>query len=533
MEHHEVIVIGAGLTGIAQLYKLKEAGFDTLVLEAGGDLGGTWYFNRYPGCRFDSESYSYGYSFSSELLQEWDWTEHFSPQPENLRYLNYVADKFDLRPHMRFDCRVRACTWNEDERTWTVGLTDGREFSCRWLLTAIGILSAAVMPRIAGLDRFQGPSFHTYNWPQEGVDIDGKRVAVVGTGATGVQLIGAIAPRVAELYVFQRRPNWCAPLFNAPITPEEMAKIKASYDEIFERCSQTAGGFIHGTDPRRTADVPEEERYRFYEEIYNSPGFRVWLGNFRDVLMDETANAEFTAFLADKIRARVKDPVVAEKLIPKDHGFGTRRVPMETNYFEAYNRDNVHLIDINDTPIETVTETGLRTTEQDFEVDLIVYATGFDGVTGAFDRIEFRGVGGELLKDKWAEGPITQLGVMTHGFPNLFMLAGPQSGSGNTNFGRGVEDAVFWNTDLLEYLRANGITRMENTVEAEQAWNEHVKAMYDMLLLRTAQSWFTGYNSNIDGHDKLRLVTYNGGQPRYRKRLAECAANGYSGFELS
>ncbi len=533
MEHHEVIVIGAGLTGIAQLYKLKQNDFDALVLEAGEDLGGTWYFNRYPGCRFDSESYTYGYSFSQELLQEWDWTEHFSPQPENLRYLNFVADKFDLRRDMRFGAKVQAATWNEQSRTWTVRLTDGEEFSCRWLLTAIGILSAAVMPRIEGVERFQGPWFHTYNWPKEPIDLTGKRVAVVGTGATAVQLIPVIAEVVSELHIFQRRPNWCTPLHNDTISASEMAEIKANYDDIFQRCNTTAGGFIHGADPRMTFDVPEQDRYAFFEDLYNSPGFRIWLGNFRDVLLDERANEEFSTFLADKIRARVHDPVLAEKLIPNDHGFGMRRVPQETRYYEAYNRDNVHLIDLNETPIESVTETGIRTSAGDIDVDVIVYATGFDAVTGAFERIDFTGVDGRKLKDKWQAGPITQLGATTEGFPNLLMLTGPQSGSGNTNFGRGVEDAVFWTTDLLLHLREQGLTRIENTVEAEQTWNDHVRTMYEMLLLSKTKSWFTGYNSNIEGRDTIRYVAYNGGAPRYRRRLATCVTNGYEGFVLS
>ncbi|MEZ5232391.1 MAG: NAD(P)/FAD-dependent oxidoreductase [Acidimicrobiales bacterium] len=533
MEHHEVIIIGAGLTGIAQLYKLKEHGFDTLVLEAGSGLGGTWYFNRYPGCRFDSESWSYGYSFSKELLEEWDWTEHFSPQPENLRYLNYVADKFDLKPHVRSDSKVESATWDEEARTWTVQVADGATFSCRWLITAIGILSTPVMPRIEGIERFKGPWWHTYHWPQEPVDLAGKRVAVIGTGATAVQLIAAIAGTVGELKVFQRRPNWCAPLHNAPIPPEEMAEIRARYDEIFEQCNRTAGGFIHGADPRKMVEVPEQERYEFWEQLYASPGFGIWLGNFRDVLMDERSNEEFSAFLADKIRSRVKDPRIAEKLIPTDHGFGMRRVPMETNYYEVYNQDNVELVDLNETPIECVTETGIRVTGRDIEVDLIVYATGFDAVQGAFDRIDFIGVDDQKLRERWDTGPITYFGIQTHGFPNLLMLTGPQSGSGNTNFGRGVEDGVFWLTDLLLYLREHGHTRIENTEEAEQRWVEHVRDMYDMLLLSKTKSWFTGYNSNIGGRDTIRYVAYNGGAPRYRKRLAECAAKGYEGFVIS
>ncbi len=533
MEEHDVIIIGAGLTGIYQLHKARELGLDAVVLEAAHGLGGTWFHNRYPGCRFDSESYTYGYSFSKDLLQEWDWTEHFSPQPENLRYLNYVADRFDLRPHMRFDCRVQSARWDEDSRTWTVQLEDGEEMSCRFLLTAIGILSAAVMPRIDGIERFKGPWFHTYNWPHEPVELAGKKVAVIGTGATAVQLIAAIAGTVEQLYVFQRRPNWCAPLRNAEISPEEMAEIKGRYDEILERCSKTAGGFIHGPDPRKTFEVPDAERIAFYEELYASPGFGVWLGNFRDMLLDERANEEFTAFMADKIRERVNDPVLAEKLIPKDHGFGTRRVPMETNYYEAYNRDDVHLVDLNETPIECVTEAGIRTSERDYDVDLIVYATGFDAVTGAFDRVDFIGVDDQKLREKWARGPVTYFGAMTNGFPNLIMLTGPQSGSGFTNFGRGVEDCVYWTTDLLVHLRERGLTRIENTVEAEEAWIVHVRELYDMLLVSKTKSWFTGFNSNIEGRDSIRYVAYNGGAPRYRKKLAECAANGYEGFVLS
>jgi cation diffusion facilitator CzcD-associated flavoprotein CzcO len=528
-----VVIIGAGLTGIYQLYRLLELGMDVTVLEAAEDLGGTWYRNRYPGCRFDSESYTYGYSFSRELLDEWDWSEHFAPQPETLRYLNHVADKFDLRRHMQFGCRVESAVYDEDAHRWTVHLADGRSLRSRYVVTAIGVLSTPVMPRIDGIDRFGGQWFHTYHWPHEPVELAGRRVAVIGTGATAVQLIAEIADKVGELFVFQRRPNWCAPLHNGRISPEEMADIRARYDEIFAQCRKTPGGFIH--DPVRTKqfDVPEAERYAFFEELYASSGFRIWQGNFRDVLMDEAANDEFSAFVAAKIRERVKDPVVAEKLIPKDHGFGTRRVPMETNYYEAYNRDNVHLVDLNDTPLECVTETGLRTTERDYDVDLIVYATGFDAMTGAFDRIEFVGVGGRRLRDKWADGPSTYLGLQTAGFPNLIMLAGPQAGSGFTNFGRGVEETVDWTTELLRHLRDGGHTSIDVSPEAEDAWVDHVRDMYDLLLLGKVSSWFTGFNSNVEGHDKMRLVVYNGGAPRYRKHLTEVAANGYDGFVMA
>jgi len=528
----EFAIIGAGMCGLYQLHKLLQLGADVTVLERGGDVGGTWYWNRYPGCRFDSESYTYGYSFSKELLAEWDWTEHFAPQPETLRYVKHVVDRFGLRPHIQFDCRLERAVWDEERHFWTLELAGGRTLTCRFLLTAIGLLSAPTMPRLPGMDSFRGPSFHTYHWPREPVELAGKRVAVVGTGATGVQLIGEIADKVGELTVFQRRPNWCAPLHNAPISREQMASLRARYEEIFARCDATPGGFIHGPDRRRVADVPREERLAFWERLYATPGFAIWLGNFRDVLMDETANAEFSAFVADKIRARMKDPVLAEKLIPKDHGFGVQRVPMETGYYEAYNRDNVHLVSIGETPIECITPTGIRTSERHHELDLIVYATGFDAVTGAFDQIEFVGSGDRRLREAWRNGPLTYLGLQTVGFPNLFMLAGPQSASLSTNFPRGIETVVDWTSMLFAHARQKNIHRIEPTPEAQAQWNDHVKELYQGLLLRKARSWFTGYNSNLEGRDKIRYMIYNGGAPRYRQRLAEVAQLGYEGFRL-
>jgi cation diffusion facilitator CzcD-associated flavoprotein CzcO len=531
-QYHDVLVVGAGVCGIYQLHRLRELGADVHVIDRNDDLGGTWYQNRYPGCRFDSESYSYGYSFSPELLQEWDWTEHFSPQPETLRYLNHVADRFDLRRDMEFGCTVTAMTFDDASSTWTVVLEDGRHLRARFVLTAIGLLSAPTLPRYPGMDSFGGLSFHTYHWPHEPMDLAGKRVAVIGTGATAVQLIPKVAEVAADLTVFQRRPNWCAPLRNRPITPEEMAGIKASYDEIFARCAATPGGFIHGPDRRVFADVPPEERLAFWERLYDSPGFEKWIGNFREVLMDEEANAEFSAFVAGKIRERVHDPVVAEKLIPRDHGFGVQRVPLETNYYEAYNRDNVHLVDIEETPILEITPDGIRTSDQERPFDVIVYATGFDAVTGAFDRIDITGVGGVRLRDLWDRGPSTYLGAFVHGFPNLVMLAGPQGASVSTNFPRAIEYAVDWATALLAHMRANGRTRVEATADAQAAWTEQVKDLYSMLLLRKAKSWFTGYNENVDGHDITRYLIYNGGAPRYRKTLDAIAAEGYPGLRF-
>jgi len=340
----DTIVIGAGISGLYQLYRLREIGQKVRVFEAGTGVGGTWYWNRYPGCRFDSESYSYGYSFSQELLDEWDWAEHFASQPETERYLNHVADKFDLRRDIQLRSRVTAAVWDEAGTAWEIVLEDGSRHRARYLVTAVGPLSAPTMPRIEGVGDFTGEAYHTGLWPKHPVEFAGKRVAVIGTGATGVQAIQEIAKTTGHLTVFQRRPNWCTPLHNRPITREEMDEIRAGYPALFKRCQETAACFVHTIDPRGTFEVGEEERRAFWEQLYASPGFGIWQGNFRDILIDREANRLISDFVADKIRLRVKDPKVAEMLIPKDHGFGTRRVPQETHYYEVYNQPNVELI---------------------------------------------------------------------------------------------------------------------------------------------------------------------------------------------
>src|SRR6516225_4355076 len=331
----DAIVIGAGVTGLYQLYKLRELGLHVRVFETGSAVGGTWYWNRYPGARFDSESWTYGYSFSRELLDEWDWEEHFAGQPETERYLNRVADKFDLRRDIQFNSRVTAARYQEDTRSWEVILEDGRRYNTRFLVTAVGVLSAPTMPRIPGVETFQGQSCHTHYWPNEPVKFEGKRVAVIGTGATGIQTITEVAKTVGHLTVFQRTPQWAAPLHNGRISKDEMNRIRANYPEIFERCQETYGCFIHSTDPRSALEVAPEEREAFWEKLYGEPGFGIWMGNFRDILVDRQANALISDFVAHKIRQRVKDPAVAEKLIPKNHGFGTRRVPLESGYYEV------------------------------------------------------------------------------------------------------------------------------------------------------------------------------------------------------
>ena len=531
----EVIVIGAGVAGIYQIKRLVDLGVSATVLEAAPDLGGTWYNNRYPGARFDSESYTYGYSFSKEVLAEWNWREMFSPQPDNLEYLNFVADKFSLRDHMQFNCRVDSAVFDESANVWRLTVSDGRRLTCSFVVMALGLLSMPTYPKIDGRADFKGQSFHTFDWPHDAPDLSDKRVAIIGTGATAIQVIGEIADKVGDLTVFQRRPNWSAPLNNSKITDSDMARIRARYDEIFETCARTPGGFEHEPDRRGFHEVSREERLALWDRLYDEPGFGIWLQNFREIFTDDDANAEISDYIADRIRQRVNDPETAETLIPKDHGFGVQRVPLETHYFEAYNRDNVHLVDISKTPLERVTETGLRTTEQDYEFDVIVYATGFDAITGAYDHADIQGIGGERLRDKWREGPSTFLGVFIHGFPNLLMPNGPQSGSASTNYPRGIEVGVDWVTDFLEHAWANGVTRAEATEPAEARWTQHVTDMYSRMLMRKAKSWFTGYNSNVEGHEEgsIRYFVYNGGMPKYVSVINEVAANGYEGLTLS
>jgi cation diffusion facilitator CzcD-associated flavoprotein CzcO len=526
----DAIVIGAGVCGIYQAYRLQEMGARFLVLEQGSDVGGTWHWNRYPGCRFDSESETYGYSFSKELLQEWDWTEHFAPRGETERYLQHVVEKFDLKRHMRFNSRLKSANWDPALVGWRLTTDDGKVLQTRFLLTAIGLLSTPTLPRYEGIDDFEGISFHTYHAPREPVDIKGKRVAVIGTGATGVQLISEIAGKIGHLTVFQRRPNWCAPLNNSPITPEGMRSIKSRYDEIFAQCHSTPSGFYHDVDPRKTFEVPAEERERLWEELYNGSGFGIWLGNFKDMLTDSEANAEFSKFVAAKIRQRVKNPAIAEKLIPKDHGFGTRRVPMETRYYEVFNQDNVRLIDISETPIERVTPSGIRTSEEEIPFDIIIYATGFDAVTGAFDKIDITGENGQKLKDKWEDGPRTVYGLAVSGFPNLLTLAGPQSGSVATNFPRGIEEAVAWGSAFLQHLPENGITYFNAKPSSEDFWCQHVQQMSERILFAKERSWFTGYNSNVDRTYRNRCLIYAGGQIRYRNFLEQERSTGYPSF---
>lgn len=527
----DAIIIGAGVSGLYQTYRLRELGLKVRVFESGSAIGGTWYWNRYPGARFDSESYSYGYSFSKELLEEWNWTERFASQPEIEQYLNYVADRFDLRRDIQCDSRVTAAHYREETCSWKVTLEDGRHYHARFLITALGFFAAPTLPRIPGVDTFEGQSCHTHYWPKESVNFAGKRVAVIGTGATGVQVIQEVAKTAGHLTVFQRTPNWCVPLHNDKIGEQKMEQIRARYPEIFASCDQSPNCFIHSPDPRATYEVTPEEREAFWEKLYSQPGFGLWQGNFRDVLVNREANGLISDFVARKIRQRVKNPTVAEKLIPKNHGFGTRRVPLETNYYEVYNQPNVELVDVNETPIERITSTGIKTADAKHDFDIIIYATGFDAITGAFDRIDIRGIDGCLLKDKWSAGPQTYLGILVEGFPNMLMVMGPHAGVGN--FPRAAEYSVDWVTRLIRFAHDRGVTRIEAPQASVTEWTDHVLTQAEGLLVNEVDSWWTGVNRNVEGKQTRKIMRYCGGHPSFRAYCEAVAADSYRKLALT
>ncbi|WP_051027824.1 flavin-containing monooxygenase [Nocardia higoensis] len=524
----DVLVIGAGIAGLYQLYSLLPTGLSVRVVEAGDDIGGTWYWNRYPGARFDSESYTYAYFFSQELLDEWDWSEHFAGQPEIERYLQRVVEKFDLRRHITFGTRVLSAEFDEAAREWRLRTSTGERIRARAVITAIGMLSQPQFPPAPGREDFRGVSAHTALWPAEGIDLAGKRVAVVGCGSSGVQIVGAIAGEVGELTVFQRTANWCTPLNNSPISAEELADIRSRYPEIHRSCMQSFAGFVHQFEEVSAHDRTPEERLAFYEELYRRPGFAKLLGNYQEVLFSPEINAEYSEFLAGKIRERVSDPATADRLIPKDHGYGAKRPPFENGYFEAFNQSNVSLVDLRETPIERITETGIQTTAGHHEFDVIVYATGFDAITGAFDAIDIRNQAGETLKDFWDAGPHTFLGASSPGFPNLFFIAGPHSTGGNVP--RAIERQVDFLTGVVKHMAANGYTRAEATAEAEAAWTAHVLEGIQGTVVAAEKDW--AFGTNTPGK-KIAYRHYAGGIITYSNKCDEVEADDYRGFAFA
>ena len=525
VEEYDVLVIGAGVTGLYSLYRFRELGFTVRSFEDASGIGGTWYWNRYPGARFDSESYTYGYSFSKDLLQEWDWKELYSGQPENERYLNFVADKFDLRRHIRFNSRVRSCVYDGDANRWELEMEDGHRARGQFLITAVGLLSAHYVPDFEGIHDFKGPWCHTGRWPKEGMDLAGKRVGVVGTGATAVQLITEIAKEVGHLTVFQRTANYCAPLRNRLIEDDEQQIIKRNFPEIFRKCQETAGSFMHEFDPRSAFDVSDDERVEYYEKLWQEPGFAKWLSNFYDVMMPGPANEDYAEFFRNKIRERVKDPVVAEMLVPKDHMFGSKRLPCESGYYEVYNRDNVLLVDVKKAPIQRITETGIQTADAHYEFDVIIYATGYDAVTGSLNRMRIQGENGLTLQEKFAAGPRTYMGIQSVGFPNLFTVNAASVG----NFVRAAEPLVEWISDCVAYVRDNGYGRIQPTQQSEDEWTQHMIDGGENSLRTQADNWFVG--ANIPGKARF-LLTAPDTAPVMRDKRAKVANSGYAGFSL-
>lgn len=538
-EIFDTIVIGAGITGMYQVYMLRQMGFSVRGYEAGGDVGGTWYWNRYPGCRLDTESYTYGFFCLKDIIPEWNWTEQFAAQPELLRYANHAADKMDVRKDFRFNTSVLKASYNEAANLWDVEMDDGSRASCRYLLTAVGLLSATRTPDIRSLDSFKGEYFHTSRWPHDEhgdggskkIDFTGKRVGVIGTGATGVQIIPVIAETAAELYVFQRSPNWCTPLGNNPISPERMENLKQNYDNIFAYIKTTDTAFPYHRYPKKAVDVSAEEREEFFEKLYNTPGYGLWLGSYKDLILNKESNKFLADFIANKIRQRVNNPAVAEKLIPKEY-FGAKRVPMETNYYEVYNRDNVHLVDIRESPITRITAMGIETVDNKFDLDVIIFATGFDAITGAIDRINIRGKGGLALKDVWKDGPVSYLGLQTTGFPNLFTLVGAHNGAAFCNIAVCGGLQVDWVSKMLRDMRNRNLTYAEAEEPAQNKWAEDIHREFARTLMAEGDAWWVKVTVNPDGSKTRRALAYLSGGQEYRKICDRVAYCNYEGFSL-
>nr|PZN72165.1 MAG: cyclohexanone monooxygenase [Bacillota bacterium] len=528
MRQVDAVVVGAGFSGLYMLYRLRELGLATRVFEAGGDVGGTWYWNRYPGARCDSESHVYCYSFSKELLQEWEWSERYPAQPEILRYLQHVADRFDLRRDIQFNTRVTAAAWDEERGLWEIRTDDGAVTTARFFITAVGCLSTAHIPEFPGLDSFRGKWYHTGHWPHEKVDFTGQRVGLIGTGATGIQVLPEVAKEAAHVYVFQRTPNYAIPGRNRPLDPEFVREVKEKYDEIWEAARRSLAGFAITPPDRSAMAVSPEERQRIFEEAWEKGGFG-FLFTFNDLTLSQASNDAAAEFIRAKIREIVKDPQVAERLAPYDHPFGTKRPPLEHGYYEAFNRDNVTLVDVRRAPIVAVTPTGLRTAEAEYELDALIFATGFDAMTGSLLRIDIRGRGGLPLREKWAEGPRTYLGLATAGFPNLFMITGPQSPSVLSNMPVSIEQHVEWIAGCIRYMLERDLQIIEAEEQAEENWVKHVTEVAEQTLYPKANSWYVG--ANIPGKPRI-FYPYVGGVGTYRQICDDVAEKGYEGFTL-
>jgi cation diffusion facilitator CzcD-associated flavoprotein CzcO len=524
----DALVVGAGFSGLYQLYCLRErAGLSVEVLEAAGDLGGTWYWNRYPGARCDSESHSYCYFFSKALYQDWEWTERYPGPAEILRYLHHVADRFDLKRDIRFGARVVAAHYDEEENRWEVTTQDGTRYRAAYLVCAVGCLSSANVPDLPGLESFAGRWYHTGEWPHDGVDFRGMRVGQIGTGSTGIQSAPAIAATAKHLTVFQRTAQYTVPARNAPLDEAFKRDVRESYDAIREVVRSTPNGHPFRIDRRNAFDVGAEERQAIYEAAWQKGGLQ-FRASFRDLVIDKKANDTAAEFIKQKIRAIVRDPKTAAMLAGIDHPYAAKRPPIDTDYFETFNRDNVALVDLRAEPIERITPAGIRTRSREYPLDILVFATGFDAMTGPLVRMDIRGRGGLKLAEAWRDGPQTYLGLQAPGFPNLFTVTGPGSPSVLTNMPVAIEQHVEWITDCISWMRAHGVERCEPAVEAARRWGEQVNEAANATLLPLAtHSWYLG--ANVPGKPRV-FMPYAGGLARYRALCDEVAAKGYEGF---
>ncbi|HYI81831.1 MAG TPA: NAD(P)/FAD-dependent oxidoreductase [Acetobacteraceae bacterium] len=528
---YDALVIGAGFSGLYQLLCLRDRlGLSVKLLEAGEGVGGTWYWNRYPGARCDSESHSYSYYFSEELLRDWSWTERYPEQPEILRYLNHVADRFDLRRDIRLGTRVTAARYDEAANRWQVETATGEQFTAQFLITAVGCLSTANVPDIPGLETFAGHWYHTGQWPRTGVDFTGMRVGQIGTGSTGIQAAPEIAAQAAHLTVFQRTANYSVPARNGPLTPDFLHWAKENHAEIRRLMHSTTNGHPFTISERSALDASPEERRAAYEAAWDKGGLQ-FRAAFQDLLIDKAANDTAAEFIRAKIREVVKDPETAAKLTNFDHPFAAKRPPIDTEYFETFNRDNVSLVDVKASPIERITPRGIKTRDAEYELDIIVFATGFDAMTGPLLNIDISGRGGLPLREAWSAGPRTYLGLQVAGFPNLFTITGPGSPSVLCNMPVAIEQHVEWITDCIAHLRERGLGRIEATPGASDRWVEHTnEAANATLLPQAASSWYLG--ANVPGKPRV-FMPYAGGMARYRGICDDVAAKGYEGFALS
>lgn len=527
----DAIIVGAGFSGLYMLHKLRGLGFTAKVIEAADDVGGTWYWNRYPGARCDIESYDYSYSFDEDLQQEWEWSERYAAQPEILRYLQHVAERFDLRRDITFETRVASAHWDDRANRWTITTDGGERYKAQYCILGTGCLSSFNRPDIPGLDDFSGDVYLTGQWPHEGVDFTGKTVGVVGTGSSAVQSTPIIARQADHLTIFQRTPNYVVPAHNYDIPMEEAEEIKASYAELRAVAQDSAigSGRILPRTPHLATTLEDAAFREDMERRYGVGGLVGFVGCYADVTMDPAAARRVERFMAEKIRAKVNDPDTADKLIPHGHHVMSKRLCVDTGYYENFNRDNVSLVDLKDTPIEVVTQTGLRTNAQEYQFDVLVLATGFDAMTGALDRIEIRGKGNQMLTGKWEAGPVTFLGLMSRGFPNLFMVTGPGSPSVLTNMVSSIEQHVDFIAALMVSLRERGAQAIEPLPESEEAWVAHNNAVAEMTTYMDANSWYMG--ANIPGKPRI-FMPYIGGFTAYSNICKEIAEKDYVGFAI-